>query len=60
MFYVTLMKLIFKCFAEGGGGGDWLGRRGGINTLLQCIIFLLTPCFEISVRVTICHTAQIS
>ena len=62
MFYVTLTKLIFKCFAEGGGGGgDCLGwGGGGINTLFKCIMFLLTPCFEISVRVTICHTAQIS
>ena len=47
MFYVTLTKLIFKCFAEGGGGGDWVGGggEGGLNTLFQCIIFLLTPCF---------------
>ena len=44
MFNVTLKKLIFKCFAEGGGGGDGVGG-GGINTLFQCIIFLLTPCF---------------
>ena len=30
MFYVTLTKLIFKCFAEGGGGGgDCLGWGGG-------------------------------
>ena len=44
MFNVTLKTLIFKCFAEGGGGGDGVGG-GGINTLFQCIIFLLTPCF---------------
>ena len=46
MFYVTLTKLIFKCFAEGGGGGgDCLGGGGGINTILKFIIFQLTPCF---------------
>ena len=28
MFNVTLKKLIFKCFAEGGGGGDGVGGGG--------------------------------
>ena len=45
MFYVTLTKLIFKCFAEGGGGGDWLGRGGGDKYTSPMYNIPLNPMF---------------
>ena len=45
MFYVTLTKLIFKCFAEGGGGGgDCLGG-GGDKYTFQMYNVPLNPMF---------------
>ena len=45
MFYVTLTKLIFKCFAEGGGGGDWVGGGGGVKYTFPMYNIPLNPMF---------------